>query len=169
MLRNTDELRFLKLAWIIGFLVLLAVVGSGCTGFVGPEDNGFLRRDAVVVAPEVWVPEWVDVTEAARVVDQPTPAYPPLGVYLVPPATDNPLAGFDCGYSFRCWGLYSGGRVYVVMGLDPDQQSRVMRHEMLHHIIGGPGDPDHCSSLWETLDLANGTSCGSVSRGDHDR
>ena len=85
---------------LLALLIACVLMGlAGCASPTGPPVAfypTFQRSDATPVAPEVWVPEWGTVAEGADRLDQRTPAYPPLGVYLVPPKTDEPYDGFDC-------------------------------------------------------------------------
>ena len=148
------------------FALLLLIGVAGCTPLFGPDYPGFTAYGQTRVDPEIWYPEWEEIRECAVGLSyQPLPA----GVFMIPPATDEPYAGFACSSPYLCWGLYRNGQVYVVEGLG-GYTGGVMRHEMLHFILDGDGspDPDHCSPLWSLCEVANGTTCGSVSRGDHD-
>jgi hypothetical protein len=143
--------------------LILLVALTACATPTGPDGYPpFDSSDRTPVPTSEWVPVWESVLACA---DAGRPI-PPLGVFTVPPANDEPLAGFNCGHPFLCWGLYKGGSVYVVDHLTGADRENVMAHEMLHRVLDG--DADHCSPLWDSCGIANGTSCGSVSRGDHD-
>lgn len=150
--------------------LFLGLMLGGCATLAGPPDHPpFDSSDRVTIPTEEWVPLWDEVVSRARAEgwgNEWTTAYPPLGVYYKPSATGSAYEGFDCGNAFRCWGLRSDGRLYVVDSLDPATTAQVLAHEMLHQLLNG--DSDHCSYLWARLNLAGATTCGSVSRGDHD-
>ena len=148
---------------------LLLLIGvAGCTPLFGPNNPGFEAYGQTAVAVEEWYPEWEEILECAGpfIEDQ----TPPRGVFMVPPATDEWYAGFECGNPFTCWGLYRDGEVFVAEGLG-GFTSGVVQHEMLHHLFWNEyndGDGEHCSPLWALCGVANDTTCGSISRGEHD-
>jgi hypothetical protein len=144
--------------------LFLGLTLSGCASTTGPEEYPpFDSSVRTVVPASEWVPVWEGIVECAAPLQRPMP---PLNVYSVPSRDGTPYQGFNCGRAFLCWGLYHQKAVYVVEGLDPINTGTVAAHEMLHHILGGDGD--HCSPLWDKCGVAQVTTCGSVSRGDHD-
>lgn len=152
-----------------GWACVLVLVG--CVPAYGPDYPGYSPpADMVTVSVTEWQPEWEQIKTCSGLSSS-----PPDAVFLVPRQTETRnLGGFVCDRPYLCWGMYRDHSVYVVKQLGDKLEARIVRHEMLHHILRmdtGSADGDHCSPLWvdDACDVNTGTiSCGSVSRGEHD-
>jgi hypothetical protein len=109
---------------------------DGCGNFEPP-------RDAPLAPPATYA-TWWQATEACSGLHGDFAA---VDWYVVPGTQ------FDCPTG-TCVGRWeSNGRIYLAAGAVMDEQ--VVRHEMLHALIGRPGHPDPpfgkgCGLLWTT-------------------
>lgn len=129
----------------LGLAAIVPAVLGGCTPTSAPES---LPTGALpMAAPQVYQ-EWFARTEACSGIQG---SFERVQWLVVPG-----VAAFetDMGPKVGLW-VRRGDQHYIVLAGDYQQHEMVVRHEMLHSLIGASGHPDglfssRCNLTWET-------------------